>query len=48
MIKKDKSGTINFFNLGINNDYRKLLSSKIVEKMNQLYKEKLFEFNYEK
>ena len=48
MIKKDKSGTINFFNLGINNDYRKLLSPKIVEKMNQLYKEKLFEFNYEK
>tara|TARA_B100000963_G_scaffold220824_1_gene192458 strand:+ start:16 stop:870 length:855 start_codon:yes stop_codon:yes gene_type:complete len=48
MIKKDKSGTISFFNLGKDNDYRKLLHTKILEKINNLYKDKLFEFNYEK
>jgi len=48
MIKKDKSGTISFFNLGKDNDYRKLLNSKILEKINILYKDKLIELNYEK
>ena len=48
MIKKDKSGTISFFNLGKDNDYRKLLNTKILEKINNIYKDKLFELNYEK
>ena len=48
MIKKDKSGTISFFNLGKDNDYRKLLNLKILEKINILYKDKLIELNYEK
>ena len=48
MIKKDKSGTISFFNLGQDNDYRKLLNTKILEKINNIYKDKLFELNYEK
>ena len=48
MIKKDKSETISFFNLGKDNDYRKLLNSKILEKINILYKDKLIELNYEK
>ena len=48
MLKKDKSGTIDFFNLGIKNDFKKLLDPEIQKKMNKFYEEKLIEFNYEK
>ena len=48
IMKKDKSGKINFFNLGKDNDYKVLLDNIFLEKLNKLFKKELKEFNYEK
>ena len=36
-----------FFNLGINNDYRKLLDKDLTIKMNDIFQEELVKYNYE-
>jgi hypothetical protein len=47
MIKNDNSGSVNFFNLGQKNDYKKLLDKKLIKTLNELYKNELKKFNYE-
>ena len=48
MIKKDKSGKVDFFNLGKDNNYKKILNKKLVDEMNSIYNENLMKFKYEK
>tara|TARA_X000000950_G_scaffold17873_1_gene19482 strand:- start:1444 stop:2292 length:849 start_codon:yes stop_codon:yes gene_type:complete len=47
-MKKDKSGKVNFFNLGQKNNFKKMLDQKLVDKMNKIYSEELIKFKYEK
>ena len=47
MIKNDNSGSVNFFNLGQKNEYKKLLDENLTKKLNRLYKNELEKFNYE-
>lgn len=47
MIKKDKSGRVQFFNLGRENNYKKILNSNLTKKINTNYREHLKRFNYE-
>ena len=44
--KKDNS-RINFFKLGKNNDYKKLLTEELISKMNLKFKNEIKKFNYE-
>ena len=46
--KKETNKKIKFFNLGQKNNYKNLLSQDLIIKMNELYKEELIKFNYEK
>ena len=48
VIKKDKSGKVDFFNLGKDNNYKKILNKKLVDEMNSIYNENLMKFKYEK
>ncbi len=47
MLKKDKSGRVKFFNLGRENNFKKILDPILVDQMNNTYKEYLTKFNYE-
>ena len=47
MIKKDKSGRIKFFNLGRENNYKKILKPNLVNHINSNFSEYLRKFNYE-
>ena len=47
MIKKDGSGRVKFFNLGKENDYKKLLDPKQIDSINELFRDKLKKFNYD-
>ena len=44
--KKDNS-RINFFKLGKDNDYKKLLTEELISKMNLKFKNEIKKFNYE-
>ena len=48
MNKKGTNKKIKFFNLGQKNNYKNLLSQDLIIKMNEIYKEELIKFNYEK
>ena len=37
---------IKFFNLGKDNDYKKLLGKDLIEKMNSLFKEQIKKYEY--
>ena len=45
--KKGSEEKIKFFNLGKDNDYRKLLNENLINKMNNLFQEELVKYNYE-
>ena len=45
--KKDTNEKLNFFNLGKDNNYKKLLSEELISKINNLYHEELIKFKYE-
>ena len=47
MLKKDKSGRVKFFNLGRENNFKKILDPIIIDQINNTYKEYLTKFNYE-
>ncbi|WP_075505960.1 sulfotransferase domain-containing protein [Candidatus Pelagibacter communis] len=47
MIKKDKSGRVKFFNLGGENNYKKILNPNLTKQINTNYREYLEKFNYE-
>jgi hypothetical protein len=44
--KKDNS-KINFFKLGKDNDYKKLLNKDLITKMNLKFKDEIKKYNYE-
>ena len=45
--KKGSDEKIKFFNLGKDNDYRKLLNENLINKMNNLFQEELVKYKYE-
>tara|TARA_B100001175_G_scaffold118354_1_gene100550 strand:- start:184 stop:1029 length:846 start_codon:yes stop_codon:yes gene_type:complete len=45
--KKGTNEKLNFFNLGIENNFKKLLSEDLVNKMNDLFQDELVKFKYE-
>ena len=45
--KKGTNEKLNFFNLGKDNNYEKLLSEELISKINNLYHEELVKFKYE-
>ena len=47
VLKKGSKEKIKFFNMGKKNDYRKLLSNKLIKEMNIIYKDQLKKYNYE-
>ena len=47
MTKKNSKEKINFFNLGKENNYKKLLKESFIIKMNDLFQEELVKYNYE-
>ncbi len=47
MTNKVTNEKIKFFNMGKENDYKRLLSSELINKMNSLYKDQLKNYNYE-
>ena len=47
LTKKNSKEKIRFFNLGKNNDYRKLLDKDLRIKMNDIFQEELVKYNYE-
>ena len=46
-ISKKNNSKINFFKLGTDNDYRKLLTEELISKMNLKFKDEIKRFNYE-
>ena len=48
IVKKDGSMKINFFNLGQDNDYKKILKPDLINEMNEIYNKQLLKFSYEK
>mgnify|MGYP006250984137 FL=1 len=46
-ISKKDSSRINFFKLGKDNDYKKLLTKELITKMNLKFKDEIKKFNYE-
>ena len=46
-ISKKKNSKINFFKLGKDNDYKKLLNKDLITKMNLKFKNEINKFNYE-
>ena len=47
IIKKGSDKKIPFFNLGANNNYKNLLDSKLLNKMNGLFQNELVKYKYE-
>ena len=47
IIKKGSDEKIPFFNLGKDNNYKNLLDSKLLNKMNELFQTELVKYNYE-
>ena len=47
MIGKNNNERLRFFNLGSDNDYKKLLDGDLVHEMNNLYRVELQKYNYE-
>ena len=47
MVDKKTSKKLKFFNLGENNDYKKLLKSNLIKEMSLLYKQQIQNFKYE-
>ena len=47
MIGKNNNERLRFFNLGSDNDYKKLLDGDLVHEMNNLYRVELEKYNYE-
>ena len=47
MIGKNNNERLTFFNLGSDNDYKKLLDGDLVHEMNNLYRVELEKYNYE-
>ena len=47
LTKKNSKEKIKFFNLGKENDYRKLLNEDLINKMNNLFQEELVKYKYE-
>ena len=47
LTKKNSKEKIRFFNLGKNNDYRKLLDKDLIIKMNDIFQEELVKYKYE-
>ena len=47
MTKKNSKEKIRFFNLGKENNYKKLVDSQIISEMNFLYKDQLRKYNYD-
>ena len=47
MLQKNKSKRVNFFNLGKENNFKKILDPSLIRQMNNTYKEYLRKFNYE-
>ena len=45
--RKGSDEKIKFFNLGKDNDYRKLLNENLINKMNNLFQEELVKYKYE-
>ena len=45
--RKGSNEKIKFFNLGKDNDYRKLLNENLINKMNNLFQEELVKYKYE-
>ena len=45
--KKDTDEKIKFFNLGKDNDYKKLLNKKLLFQMNEIFKNEIKQYNYE-
>ena len=45
--KKGSNEKINFFNLGKDNDYKKLLDKELINKMNNLFQDELVKYKYE-
>ena len=45
--KKDTDEKIKFFNLGKDNDYKKLLDEKLLFQMNEIFKNEIKQYNYE-
>ena len=47
LTKKNSKEKIKFFNLGKENDYRKLLNEDLINKMNNIFQEELVKYKYE-
>ena len=47
MIGKNNNERLRFFNLGSDNDYKKLLNDDLIHEMNNLYRVELQKYNYE-
>ena len=47
LTKKNSKEKIKFFNLGEDNDYRKLLNEDLINKMNKIFQEELVKYKYE-
>jgi len=47
MTKKNSREKINFFNLGKQNNYKKILGEDLINKMNNLFQEELIKYKYE-
>tara|TARA_B100000795_G_C22710506_1_gene403345 strand:+ start:44 stop:889 length:846 start_codon:yes stop_codon:yes gene_type:complete len=47
VISKNKIKKINFFNLGKNNDYKKLLDKNLIDRMNEEFKQEIKKYNYD-
>ena len=45
--KKDTDEKIKFFNLGKDNDYKKILNKKLLFQMNEIFKNEIKQYNYE-
>ena len=46
-ISKKNNSRINFFKLGKDNDYKKLLTEDLISKMNLKFKDEINKYNYE-
>ena len=47
MTKKNSREKIKFFNLGKQNNYKKILGEDLINKMNNLFQEELIKYKYE-
>ena len=47
IISKDKNKKLSFFNLGKNNDYKKLLDIKLIDRMNEEFQQEIIKYKYD-